>query len=249
MLRTLPLSLLAALLAPACLSPAPGVDPPPDSELRNNLELLREVRGGAFDGTSNESESEVVRELQTLAFKYPRHTQILIANAAVAYDGGDPVMAQKYLDQALEVDPGHVSATLLRVRIAAEEGSLQYARRRLDDQLQLAPDVPELREAYAGVLYLLSEYDEAEDELDVAEHLVGPEGESGWRIAYHRGLIAEARGDRRLAEEHYQRCAELNPDFERGARRWRWIQSSNETEAEGARSDEPLLDPVPMGSD
>ena len=59
-----------------------------------------------------------MREMRNLATLHPRHVPTLVANAALAYEGGDPVRAQKYLDQALRVDPGHVQATLLRIRIA-----------------------------------------------------------------------------------------------------------------------------------
>lgn len=230
--RALPLLLCATLLAPSCLSPEPGVNPPPDTELRATLRALKDVRGGEFEVTeaasnSGTSEDELVRELQSLAFRYPRHVPTLVANAAVSYERGDPVNAQKYLDQALDVDPGHVHASLLRVRIAAEEGSLQYASRWLRSQLELAPDNTAVREAYAGVLYLQSEYKDAEQELDNVERLLGPEHEDAWRLAYHRGLIAEARGDLGRAEELYGRCSELNPEFERGMRRWRWMQSSS----------------------
>ena len=190
------LALSALLLAPSCLTPDPGIEPPPDAELQRTLEALRDSRGGAFEDSSERSEDKLLGELRGLAFKHPRHVPTLVANAAVAYEQGDPVGAQRYVDQALDVDPGHVHATLLRVRIAAEGGSLQYASRWLRSQLQLAPDNATVREAYAGILYLQAEYEQAELSSRASR------GSSDRTTATPGGsptTVADRRGDRRHA--------------------------------------------------
>ena len=222
-------ALIAAFACSACLSPPPSYVGSADAQLEQLLVGLRDVRGGGFEregptGTQAAAmEGQLIREVRGLALAFPRHVPILVANASLAYERRDFVGAQKYLDQALQVDPVHREATLLRVRIAAEAGNLPYARRKLGEQLAYAPDDADLREAHSGVLYLLGDFDEALEELDVADRL-REDGEGRWRTDYHRGLIAEARGELEEARDFYRESHEQNPDFEPAARRWRWLE-------------------------
>jgi tetratricopeptide (TPR) repeat protein len=158
----------------------------------------------------------------------------LVAFAALALERNDRVLAQKALDQALSVDPAHVPATLLRIRIATEEGSLSFARRTIERLLHIVPDDPDLHEARAGVLHLQGEHEQALAELDLVDRLK----ESGpiWRTSYHRGLILEAGGRLDEARELYRRSLEENPGFEPASRRWRWLES---------HSDGSAADPAP----
>ncbi|MEM7306169.1 MAG: tetratricopeptide repeat protein [Planctomycetota bacterium] len=214
----------------ACLTPAPGHVPSPDEELARLLDELRDARGGEFateePGTGDGiREAQIAREIQSLALTFPRHVPVLVASASLAYERRDPVGAQKLLDQALRLDPAHVPAVLLRVRIAAEGGNLPYARRRLAEQIELTPDEPSLREANGGVLYLLGDYDEALAELDLADRFRA-EGEGTWKADYHRGLIFEAQGRPDEALAFYRKSAEGNPDFASATRRLRWLEAS-----------------------
>ena len=225
--------LLALPLMPAfsCLTPEPAAMTSPDEELEILLSELEGARGG-FDGDEttldggrrfpSATELELARALRQLAFEHPRHVPTLVANAAVAFEANDFVGAQRYLDQALRLDPTHVSGTLLRVRIAAEQGNLPFAMRRVREQLEQAPDDPRLRETLAGIHYLLGDFTAANEQLDLALALA-EEGENEWRIEYHRGLIAEGEGDNDRAREHYRRSQDLNPEFEPSLRRWRWL--------------------------
>ena len=219
----------AALLCPACLTPAPSHVGSPDTELETILVNLKDVRGGSFQRDeghvrSGEAavEAQLTRELRALTLMFPRHVPGLVASASLAYERRDSVTAQKYLDQALVLEPEHLEATLLRVRIAAEAGNLPYARRKIGEQLSFAPDNADLREAHSGVLYLLGEYDLAKEELDVADRL-RPDDAEVWRTNYHRGLIAEALGDLEQAQEFYRLSYEQNPTFEPAGRRFRWL--------------------------
>ena len=201
----------------------------PDARLADLLVELRDLRGGfsrselgvGYDEA--EQEGRIIADVRALALDHPRHVPTLVANASLAFEAADPVGAQKYLDQALRVEPRHIDATLLRVRIAAEAGNLPYARRRLEELLDLTPDEASLHEALAGVLYLDGEYERATRELELAARLRETTVPGGV-TDYHRGLVAEAAGDLDAARAHYRRSLELDPDFEPAARRWRWLE-------------------------
>ena len=59
--------------------------------------------------------------------------------------------------------------------------------------------------------FLQSDWEAAEKRLRAAERLGAPD----WRVAYHRGLIAEARGRIDEAEAHYRRSLDASPSFTR----------------------------------
>ncbi|MEL6431633.1 MAG: hypothetical protein AAFR54_20855, partial [Planctomycetota bacterium] len=126
------------------------------------------------------------------------------------------------LDTALRLEPGHVDATVLSVRLASEAGDLAGAERRIEAALVLRPDAAELYESRAALAFLDARYSDATRALDRAHELTG---EETWSVAYHRGLVAEARGDRAGAEEAFRRCVELEPGFEPAARRLRALES------------------------
>jgi Flp pilus assembly protein TadD len=59
----------------------------------------------------------------------------------------------------------------------------------------------------ASIHFFGGELDAAEKALARAEHL----GRDQWSIAYHRGLIAERRGDVGAARVQFRKANELNP--------------------------------------
>ena len=150
----------------------------------------------------------ILREVEKLAFEFPQHRRIRFTSGLLNYQAGRPEKAQYDLDALLSLDPANPEAVLLRSRIALEQGNLPLARRLLQRQIQLHPERADLRETLAAVLYMSGQYRSAKILLDTAGHLGGPE----WRIAYHRGLLAEAQGKWLDARRHYQRCLELDPD-------------------------------------
>lgn len=226
--------LLMVAVAAGCVSPSPSRQTSPEVELGALLGELQDLRGGDFGAADDPHEStsagrdRAAREgalqeaLRALAFTHPSHVPTLVANAALAYERGDAIRAQKYLDQALFHDSAHVPATLLRVRIASEGGNLPFARRKLGELIEIAPDSAEAHEAYAGVLYLAGDHGQAIAELDLVDRLRGDDATLG-RTSYHRGLIAEAQGLFDEAKAHYERCRELSPGFAPAARRWNWL--------------------------
>ena len=66
-----------------------------------------------------------------------------------------------------------------------------------------------LREAYSGVLYMSRDLDGARDAITAAEKLGAP----AWRVAYNRGLIAEAAGQPEEAQRQYKAAVDGNPEF------------------------------------
>ncbi len=210
-------ALLALLLGSACLTPDPEYSPPPDAELESLLDRLAAERGEEFAG---EGAAGLAAEIERLPFRQPDHAASLVAAAALAYDRGDAVAAQRRLDRALALDPLDDSAVLLRARLAAEAGNLPLARRMLEQHVELRPDSARGHEALAGVAYLDGELALATRELELAERLGDP-GDR-WRRAYAQGLLAEARGDAGEAARLYAECADLRPDYEPAGRRLRF---------------------------
>ena len=149
------------------------------------------------------------QELTRLAIEFPNNSRVLLANAIVAFETGRPEEAQKELDAVLRLSPADPDAAVLRARIAISEGNLRFARRLLDQQIELTPDHTRLLELSATVHYLNQNYDDARRELRFARQLGAP----AWRVAYHEGLIAEAQGDFEAAEKAYSDCLEGQPDF------------------------------------
>ncbi len=216
MIRSIPsafagraLALLLGLQLAACVSPPVGGGLPADER----LELILSNQEGA-------TQEELARDLRFLTLDHPRHVPSLVADAAVSIETGRTDRAVALLDTVLSAEPDQVDAVLLWTRVAAGSGDLAGARRRVEAALRTRPDLPELHEADASLMYLEDRLGEAIQALDRADALRG--GES-WRSAYHRGLIDEARGELEAAEGHYSRCVELDSSFEPAARRLRWI--------------------------
>lgn len=150
----------------------------------------------------------ILRAVEKLAFEFPQHQRVRFTSALLNYQAGRPDKAQHDLDAILALNPGNPEVVLLRSRIALEQGNLPLARRILQRQIQLHPERADLRETLAAVLYMSGQYRSAKILLDTAERLGAP----AWRIAYHRGLLAEAQGKWQEARRHYQTCLEFDPD-------------------------------------
>ncbi len=160
-------------------------------------------------------------EIERLAADYPSNPEILLANAVIAYQTRQPQKAASYLDSLIGKGPADSGAIVLRSRIAIQDGNLPFARRLLEQQVDLAPDASELREALASVYHLLGEFALAERELQVSERLGAPP----WRVDYNRGLIAESQGDPEAAIGFYEKCLAENPGWEKAKSRLRGLES------------------------
>ncbi len=190
----------------------------PASELRS---LLDELESRTDEGNHGE---DARRRLARLSAKYPRDVDIHLANAVYAAQDADPAGARFHLDALFRIVSVHPEAALLRAELAMKEGNLPLALRVLDEQIRLVPDHPGLRETRGSVYYFRGEYRAAWEELQRALSLGAP----GWRVAYHKGLVAEAEGRSEDARTLYENSLRLNPDFQPAASRARALSEAGE---------------------
>ncbi len=151
----------------------------------------------------------ILREVERLHVEFPNHERITMSNAVMNYQTGRADKAQFLLDQLLARRGPHPEAAILRARIAMEEGNSRLARDILLPQILLSPTYAELREALAASYYLEGKYDEAQRALGIAGRLGAPQ----WRLAYHGGLLSEARQQWQQACGYYQSALQLNANF------------------------------------
>jgi predicted Zn-dependent protease len=181
----------------------------PDAQLAALVESLEARRAAGCLGGRAVDCVRIRYEIERLIVICPGHVPTLMANAVLAYDERRPEVAQQLLDQILSPARSHPDAAALRAQIAIDEGNLAFARRLLEQQIRLTPDHARLHETYGAVLYLGGTLPEAERELTTAGALGAPR----WRIAYHLGLIAEARARPDEAERYYAEAVQANPDW------------------------------------
>ncbi|MBL8858369.1 MAG: hypothetical protein JNL28_07700 [Planctomycetes bacterium] len=148
-------------------------------------------------------------EIERLALEFPRHPPTLMANAVIAYDERQPLKAKSYLDALFSVENSHPDGAVLRSRIAIDEGNMPLARRVLELQIAYTPYESAVHEAYSSVLYMSRDLEGAAREINLAEQ----HGAPAWRVAFNRGLIAEAMGRAADAQRYYQAALDGNPDF------------------------------------
>ena len=208
--------LACAALLGACLS-TPKPNP---LAARTRLEPLLEAwnRAQIEDGGCEQRKATetpltdceaLSRGIARLAVEFPRDPEVLLALAVIEFERGRKEDALKTLDVLRSLEPIHPEAAILRARIAIEEGNLRFARRLLEEQSELKPDHAGLWELLASVAYLEGEYGDADRSLEIASRLGAP----AWRVAYHRGLVAEASGRLDRAARAYAACLEASPDF------------------------------------
>lgn len=151
----------------------------------------------------------VRNSIERLALEFPTHVPTLMANAVLAHDALENTKSARYLDSLFSLEPVHADAAVLRSEIALDEGNLPGARRLVEAQISYAPDHARLREMHSLVLYLSRDLEGARAEIGAAEKLGAP----AWRVAYHRGLIAESAGDVAEARRQLQTAVDANPEF------------------------------------
>ena len=195
----------------ACSLWDPDYEPNPDDQLRGLLHGLSDPESSADAAFVERTRFAIVQ----LATRFPGHVPSKVAAAAIQIERGEPQRAQGLLDRALTLDATHVEARVLRVRMAVSDGNLELARSLVDDGLNLRPDAFKLQESSAWISQLSGEHVEALTALSKAEALGAPP----WRVAYHRGLIEEQRGQWRAAEQHYRRALDANGACEQARRR------------------------------
>jgi len=166
-------------------------------------------------------------QIERLSVDCPGNPDIVMANALLAFDGKDFVRSQQLLDQIFSTGVVPPEAAVLRARIAIEQGNLQFAIRFLDQQIHQTGDSAGLRETYASALFLAGRLDEADIQLSIAEKLAAP----GWRVAYGKGLIDEARGRFAEAGSRYQEALRAKPGWKQAESRLRALVASGKIQS------------------
>jgi tetratricopeptide (TPR) repeat protein len=161
-----------------------------------------------------------------------------MASAILAYDDRQLARAQQDLDTLFGFQKVHAAAAVLRGRIALEEGNLPFAQRFLAEHVKLSPDDADLREVYAGALYLAGKIPEAKKQLMVAANLGAP----AWRVAYHQGLFEEAAGNFHQAFQYYEGALKERPDWDLAMARRSGITAATYKLLKPARSSEKSED-------
>ena len=187
-----------------------------DAKLQTVLAEWDEAKSrGMNTGGLREEQSVIVDNDQTrlhleqLALESPRHVPTLLMCAQTAFDAGETEKASAYCDRVLDLQPDNNFAGILKAQTALADGNVPMAREVMKSQIQRAPDSCFLHEVMEGVEYYGGDLEAAERELGTAERLGG----DGWRIAYHRGLIAEKRGNSADARKFYERASQLRPNY------------------------------------
>lgn len=194
---------LAGLVA-ACgvaLTGCSGLAPHPRSESADpdvRLEALLEQLAIASPALALRGEEAVIvdsghlrNEVERLTLEFPAHRPSLLAAAQLAFEAGETEKAAAYAVRARSLGDPDGAATMLRVRIALEQGAVGAAERLLEDQLLYTPDRPGLLELLAAVHFAREDFDACLRALGEAEAL----GADPERIGYLRGLVS-----RRTAE-------------------------------------------------
>lgn len=201
--------------APACIHSK--------EELRETWQMLQELRAEA--GTCGGEKAGVCDSLrlriEAIEQTCPQLPEAQLASAILAFERRQLPKAQAILDAMLAAAPGDADASLLRARIALDEGNLPFALRFLARQVQAAGNHAGLRETYASALYLNGDLEGARAQLQYARKLGAPE----WRVAYDLGLIAEAAKDWVSARAQYREAQKLRPDWTPPANRLKTLDA------------------------
>jgi tetratricopeptide (TPR) repeat protein len=205
---------LLAYGATSCASGSFGHRDPncnPDERLEGLVAAYDECHNG-HQQTSHDLIFDCSSEwlaIERLATEFPHHVPTLMANAVIAYDERDKVKAKRYLDAIFSIENSYPQAAVLRSRVAIDEGNMPMARRVIEMQIAYTPNEPSVREAYSSILYMSRDLEGATREIAVAEK----QGAPPWRVAYNRGLIAEAAGRTADAQRQFQAALDANPEF------------------------------------
>jgi len=188
--------------------------PLPESQLMVPWRQWQEARSKPEGCGSLENGTYTCRELrqevERVTYVCPFYPPGLMASAILAYEDRQFARAQQYLDALFGLQKVHAGAAVLRGRIALEEGNIPFALRFLAERVKLSPEDPELREVYAGALFLGGKVPDAQKQLAIAANLGAP----AWRIAYHRGLFEEAGGNFHLALQYYEEALRERADWD-----------------------------------
>jgi tetratricopeptide (TPR) repeat protein len=225
--RWTPLVLLWACSASSCarrplrLTTPCSTAGPRLAEAWSALDEARKAAGGCDE--DNGMRCEALRaQIERLSIDCASNPDIVMSNALLAYDQRNFVRAQQLLDELSTLQVSYPEAAVLRARIALDQGNMPFALRFLDQQIRQTGDHAGLREVYASALYLTGRWDEAKEQLAIAQRLGAP----AWRVAYGQGLIEEAAGKRDEAQKRYQEALLAKPGWKLAASRLRALEAT-----------------------
>jgi len=190
--------------------------------------LVAEARG--LDERDNQ---RLLKALSGLAERYPDQAPLWYARALDRRQQSDLEGALDAVDTALDQDPDHSEARLLRTQILFEQGRREKALDELRDIVNEAPEARRPRVAYVRLLLAAGRYDQASEQLttlaeqnprdldlqyslallalesgamDSAEATLRRLLRQGYRpneMRLHLGQAAEQRGDTKGAIDYY----------------------------------------------
>jgi predicted Zn-dependent protease len=186
------------------------------SDAWQELKLLRQSSNRC--DPANGADCEALRaQIERLSVDCPANSDVLMANALLAFEDHNLTRAQQLLDELAANGSHNPDGAVMRARIALEQGNLQYALKFLNQQIRQSGDHPGLRETYASALFLAGQWEQAGNELLAAGKLGAPL----WRIAYGQGLIEEAQGRFPEARRRYLDALQAKPGWKQAESRLR----------------------------
>jgi tetratricopeptide (TPR) repeat protein len=162
--------------------------------------------------------------IRRLAITCSTHAPTLLANALLSYDDREFQRAQEYLDTLFTLRTVQPDGAALRARIALDDGDVPFALRFTEEQIALSPDHGGLREVRAAALFAANRLTDASSELAIAARLGAPV----WRVAYDRGLIAEALHQPVDAMQQYRAALTAKPGWPPAATRLRGLEAQGD---------------------
>jgi tetratricopeptide (TPR) repeat protein len=212
----LSLSLLGAFALSACAHAPHARHDSADADARLAAALKewdQAHASGMNNGAVYDNEEVVVDSgaaklhVEQVALEFPRHVPTLVMCAQLTFQAGETEKAAAYADRALALQADNNFAGIIRAQAALSDGNVPKAREVIKRQLSLTPDSCYLHEVMAGIEYYAADVDACQREVGLAERY----GSDPWRIAYHRGLIAEKRGNTAEAKQQFEKSAQLCP--------------------------------------
>ncbi|MEO0478637.1 MAG: tetratricopeptide repeat protein [Planctomycetota bacterium] len=201
-------ALLLALSISACRwtdASGPGSEASPEVVDQELDAIVTEL-----DSKDSSSNANLLRtRVLQIAHEHRGHVRAQWMAAVILESSGDPNRARIHLDRVIQKEPSHDGARSLLARIAIGEGDLGRARRLVDDGLLLRPASSLLHEADALTAMLEEDFEQSERALTRADSLGAPK----YRTAYHRGLLAERRGEVDEARDQYEAALEEHEGF------------------------------------
>jgi len=156
-----------------------------------------------FRRLSPKQQSALVGRINELAVEFPDNSALLLTQALVHEELGQPEQAMDKLDQLFAIDPYQQQAMLLEAKLLLAKGDRKPFRR-IEDALEANPEDNRLRLQYARLL--------TQDDIDAARTQFEILSESSPRdsdLLYSLAIINREMGDNAAARNYLQQLIEL----------------------------------------